>query len=486
MASPTQHMVMKTLFGGTRFWVSHHVPQRTRFKEMIEEHGGTVVLLEKHANIKLVDHTKKNLPADTYSYQYVERSVRNGKLENLEHHRAGPSAQRPVGASHIPQKRTRSDYTLQDDQILFDYLHPYELEVDAPIGGNNIYKVLAEKFTQHTWQSWRTRYLKNLRGQPRPGGGEPRPDLLVGTDQSQPKSTMPNERAPSAKEPKVAEPEPKRRSTSDLTRNPEVSVQIVTSKVPTGQPGTPSNSKRKRERPVDSPSRQRRDSGPPSAKKVMITTSEAINSIVRTISKEPGPNLHKSASKSPSKTRLPEVNSETRSPSTVSQTHKKQPNQPNPTHRTPTPNPSTPVQKSRLELALKMQDIAVDPLFTELPLPELPSESEVEETDQEDTDIDIWIDSQLSRGIDSATVFEILQRTSMIPKYAEAALDRFVAEKGIPNDMPGVWSAEDDKKLDGTDGRDIQALIEKHGNDSVNTRWEYLHMARMGRDQGIL
>lgn len=80
-----------------------------------------------------------------YSYQYVERSVRNGKLENLEDHRAGPSAQRPVGASHIPHKKTRSEYTLNDDQILFDWLYPYEQAGDAPVNGNKIYMELAEK-----------------------------------------------------------------------------------------------------------------------------------------------------------------------------------------------------------------------------------------------------------------------------------------------------------------------------------------------------
>ncbi|KAJ5721651.1 uncharacterized protein N7483_009585 [Penicillium malachiteum] len=484
MASPTQRMVLNTLFGGTRFWVSYNVPQRTRFKEMIEEHGGIVVLLETHANVKLVDHTKKNLPSDVYSYQYVERSVRNGKLENLEDHRAGPSAQRPMGASHIPQKRTRTEFTLKDDQILFDYLNPYELVENAPISGHRIYQALAEKFPQHTYQSWRNRYLKSLRGRPRPGGGEPRSDVLDEIDQSRPSSTTANERAPSAKEPKVAEPEPKRRSTSDLTRNPEVSVEIITSRAPKGRPDTPSNSKSKRERPVDSPSRRRRDSGPPSAKKAILMTPEAINSIVRTIS-NPRPNQHKSPSKSPSKACLPPVDSETRSPSTTSQSHKKQPSQPKPdtaTHPTPTPNSPTLIQS--FFIALKEQgDIVIDPLFSELPLPEVSSESEVEETDQEDTDLDTWIDSQLSRGIELATVGEVLRRTSMNPEYAKPVLDRCVAGEGIPNDMPGVWSAEDDKKLDGADGRDIQALIDKHGNDSVNARWEYLHFARK---QGIL
>lgn len=127
----------------------------------MKQHGGVVVLFEKEADVKLVDHTRKNLPADTYeplnqwlvsgspsgrtSYQYVERSVRNGRLEDLEAHRTGPSAPRPMGASHIPKKGTRTDYSLQEDQIIYDYLYPYELEENAPISGSKIYQELAQK-----------------------------------------------------------------------------------------------------------------------------------------------------------------------------------------------------------------------------------------------------------------------------------------------------------------------------------------------------
>lgn len=87
-----------------------------------------------------------------YSYKYVENSVRNGKLENLEDHRAGSSASRPVGASHIPRRGTRCEYTLADDQILFDWLYHYEQDKDAPVSGNKIYKNIAEK-VQSTYPS---------------------------------------------------------------------------------------------------------------------------------------------------------------------------------------------------------------------------------------------------------------------------------------------------------------------------------------------
>ncbi|CAG7938320.1 unnamed protein product [Penicillium nalgiovense] len=132
------------LFQGARFWLSLTVPQRPRFKELIKQYGGTVVLMEKDADVKLVDHTRKDLPSDTFSYQYVERSINKGRLEDLEAHRAGPSAPRPMGASNIPTKSTRSFYTLKEDQLLFDWVEAYAQEQTVPVQGNKIYQDLGE------------------------------------------------------------------------------------------------------------------------------------------------------------------------------------------------------------------------------------------------------------------------------------------------------------------------------------------------------
>lgn len=119
--------------------------------------------MENDANIKLVDHTKKNIPAGwyghhrqslyckpqlmslSYSYQYVEQSVRCGQLVDLEAHRAGPSKPRAMGASNIPKKGTKSFYTLEDDQLIYDFLHPFEKEQNAPIHGNKIYQLLERR-----------------------------------------------------------------------------------------------------------------------------------------------------------------------------------------------------------------------------------------------------------------------------------------------------------------------------------------------------
>ena len=50
------------LFNGLKFWLSHQVPQRSQFISEIKENGGHVVDLEKNADIKIVDHVRKQLP----------------------------------------------------------------------------------------------------------------------------------------------------------------------------------------------------------------------------------------------------------------------------------------------------------------------------------------------------------------------------------------------------------------------------------------
>ncbi|KAL2857976.1 TRF2-interacting telomeric protein/Rap1 C terminal domain-containing protein [Aspergillus pseudoustus] len=159
-----------SLFEGMSFWLSQNVPQRSRFKELVQQNGGVVRLQEKDADVLIVDHTRKNLPPNVYSYQFIEKSIQNGVLQDLEKYIAGPSSARPVGATNIPTRGHRLAYTLEDDQILWDYMQPFEIDPTAPIRGNKLYQDFAAKYPRHTYQSWRDRYLKRLQGRPRPGG----------------------------------------------------------------------------------------------------------------------------------------------------------------------------------------------------------------------------------------------------------------------------------------------------------------------------
>ncbi|KAL8905048.1 MAG: hypothetical protein Q9207_002863 [Kuettlingeria erythrocarpa] len=105
---------------------------------------------------------------DRYSYTYIENSVRNGTLEDLEKHAAGPpiGTLRQVGSTIQLPKSSRTKFTSDDDRILVNWVVGMEQSGGAT-SGNKIYKQLEAKNPRHTWQSWRDRWVKNLKDLPR-------------------------------------------------------------------------------------------------------------------------------------------------------------------------------------------------------------------------------------------------------------------------------------------------------------------------------
>ncbi|KAL8771845.1 MAG: hypothetical protein Q9209_002783 [Squamulea sp. 1 TL-2023] len=157
-----------TLFQGARFWLSQKVPQRNRFIEEVKANGGEVTPLEKEADVKIVDHARKQQLPGTYSYQYIEDSVRNGALEDLEQYAVGPPVGtiRAVGSVIQPAKSGRTKFTSDDDHQLVNWVNGIEQRGGAT-SGNEIYKQLEAKNPRHTWQSWRDRWVKTLKNLPR-------------------------------------------------------------------------------------------------------------------------------------------------------------------------------------------------------------------------------------------------------------------------------------------------------------------------------
>ncbi|KKK15839.1 hypothetical protein ARAM_004543 [Aspergillus rambellii] len=401
------------LFQGMSFWLSQNVPQRSRFKEIIQQNGGIVKVLEKDAEIQLVDHARKNLPANTFSYQFVETSVRNGKLENLEAYRAGPSAARPVGATHIPSRGHRLPYTMQEDQILWDWMQPYENDKSAPISGNKIYQDLAEKYPRHTYQSWRDRYLKRLRGHSRPGGpAEPTKALPLSDE---PRSRSPHTPTPRSNATTLgADPELHRPQDKKRKRSPE-----------------PSKSS---ERESRNGNRQHTTTGTQNSLEASVPPTSITQAVDGSAQSPPNAKKAKNIENSATENSAPENT--------------------------------------------KSQE-AIDALFLELPF--FPSISEPEH-DQEvpGQGIDAWIDDYLrmGKGVNEDQIIEALRCTSMDPELADKVLLSLIAGEGIPNDMRGVWTSEDDKCVEAQDSRDIERVLKKHGSDLFNSRWEYLNMAR--------
>lgn len=111
--------------------------------------------MDTQADIIIADHARKGNPPGSISWKYIEDSVKNGRLEDLDNYYAGPApgAIRPVGAgaSH-PAKLGRTPFTAEDDRILVDWVTKAERSGSAT-KGNAIYQQLAEKASHPSYLS---------------------------------------------------------------------------------------------------------------------------------------------------------------------------------------------------------------------------------------------------------------------------------------------------------------------------------------------
>ncbi len=79
----------------------------------------------------------------SYSYQFIEKSIRNGILEELEDHAVGPPVGtiRAAGSSTQPARIRRQKFTEEDDRILLNWVQD-SLRKGGRTEGNEIYKQL--------------------------------------------------------------------------------------------------------------------------------------------------------------------------------------------------------------------------------------------------------------------------------------------------------------------------------------------------------
>jgi telomeric repeat-binding factor 2-interacting protein 1 len=138
-----------------------------------------------------------------------------------------------------------------------------------------------------------------------------------------------------------------------------------------------------------------------------------------------------------------------------------------------------------------MPEKTVDPLFQNLPFFPSSSEPDTEDDEEEDDDedeedsdtedypdISSWVNAQVARGADVATVLDALRYTSMEPVLAKKLLKILKAGGPVPENMRGVWTEEDDRCVESQDARDVERVTTKHGDRLFQARWEYLEMAR--------
>lgn len=164
--------IIGNVFEGLKFFLVQRLPSRLRFVGDIEANGGRVVKLENQADFVIADHARKDAPGGSYSYTLIEAAIRDGEMPNPGDHAAGrPAGEVRSAGSGVPGKKTRNPFTAEQDRILWQWVQPFESK-GGSVAGNEIYKKLEAAYPQHTYQAWRDRYLKKLRGRPPPPGAE--------------------------------------------------------------------------------------------------------------------------------------------------------------------------------------------------------------------------------------------------------------------------------------------------------------------------
>ncbi|KAK8069836.1 hypothetical protein PG994_006452 [Apiospora phragmitis] len=140
------------LFKDNKFWVARRTPTRQTWINHIKNNGGQVVPLEKNADYMIADHVWKDAPQGSYSWKWIEDSVKKGKLLDADDYLIGGK----------PQEQAR-----EDDRVLMEWVLRRERQGES-ILGNKIYQELAVKNPRHTFQSWRDRWVRKLSMKPRP------------------------------------------------------------------------------------------------------------------------------------------------------------------------------------------------------------------------------------------------------------------------------------------------------------------------------
>lgn len=81
-------------------------------------------------------------PPGSYSYQWIEFSVKNGQLENKDDYEIGPppGTSRKAGSAQ-QTKASRTNFSFKDDLILIKWVRSAECKGQAT-SGNEVYKDL--------------------------------------------------------------------------------------------------------------------------------------------------------------------------------------------------------------------------------------------------------------------------------------------------------------------------------------------------------
>ena len=91
-----------------------------------------------------------------------------------------------------------------------------------------------------------------------------------------------------------------------------------------------------------------------------------------------------------------------------------------------------------------------------------------------DADLNTYIDTQILHGYAEASIIAALKCTSMRPDLAELVLLDEKAGRGLPKDLAGIWTEEEDGVLESGNARGLRKLEEKHSWRECEERMKFL------------
>jgi hypothetical protein len=115
-----------------------------------------IVPLEKQADMRIADHARKDAPAGSYSWKFIDDSLKHGIAQIKDRYAIGPDPHqarpRPV-ASAGPTRSGRVDFTPEDDAVLVKWV----LSHNQHRTGNIIYQELENEVSRSRSQHFHHR-----------------------------------------------------------------------------------------------------------------------------------------------------------------------------------------------------------------------------------------------------------------------------------------------------------------------------------------
>ena len=116
------------------------------------------------------------------------------------------------------------------------------------------------------------------------------------------------------------------------------------------------------------------------------------------------------------------------------------------------------------------------PLTTLLRAASDPDTNVVDEIDEEEANAQFmeWITDHLTADVPVEDVEVALKSTGNNLDLAEIVLESLAENRGVPQNLRGVWTVDDDDNLYARDGRKIEQLQRKHGVTEFDERYKFL------------